>query len=88
MKYFDWSEEKNTWLIKNRNISFELIVVIVQNEEYLDIVMNHPPYEHQRVYIVAIDECVYRVPFVENDTKIFLETAYPSREETKKYLSK
>jgi len=88
MKYFDWNEEKNTWLIKNRNISFELIVEIVQNEEYLDIVMNHPSYEHQRVYIVAIDEYVYRVPFVENDTKIFLKTAYPSREETKKYLSK
>lgn len=25
MKYFDWSEEKNQWLVINRSISFEFI---------------------------------------------------------------
>ncbi len=88
MKHFDWNETKNVWLIENRGISFELLVEIIQSEAYLDIVENHPPYEHQRVFIVAIDEYVYRVPFVEDDEKVFLKTAYPSRKETKKYLNK
>ena len=86
MKYFDWNEEKNLWLIENRNISFELIVELIQSEKCLDVVENHPPYEHQRVFIIAIDEYVYRVPFVEDEKKVFLKTAYPSKEETKKYL--
>jgi uncharacterized DUF497 family protein len=88
MKYFDWDETKNNWLIKNRGVSFELLVEIIQSEECLDIVQNHPPYEHQQVFIVTIDEYVYRVPFVEDDEKVFLKTAYPSRKETKKYLNK
>ncbi len=88
MKYFDWDEKKNLWLIENRGISFELVVEIIQSKEYLDIVQNHTPYEHQQVFIVAVDEYVYRVPFVEDDEKVFLKTAYPSRKETKKYLNK
>jgi len=87
MKYFDWSEEKNEWLIANRGISFELCVECIIGERLLDVIENHLPYKHQKVFIIIIDDYVYEVPFVEDNTKFFLKTAYPSHEATKKYLS-
>ncbi len=86
MKYFDWNEEKNQWLIENRDISFNLCVTYIEQGDYLDIVDNHPPYEHQKIFIINIDGYIYEVPFVEDDEKFFLKTVYPSRVATKKYL--
>lgn len=88
MKYFDWDEEKNQWLIDNRGISFELCVESIISEGLLAIIDNHSPYEHQKVFIVVIDDYAYEVPFVEDSEKIFLKTAYPSHEATKKFLLK
>ena len=86
MKYFDWDSEKNQWLIENRGISFDYCLICITDGHLLDIVDNHPPYEHQKVFIVEIDGYVYEVRFVEDDEKIFLKTAHPSHEYTKKYL--
>lgn len=86
VKYFDWDEEKNRWLISRRNISFELIKDLIEAGCLLDVVDNHPPYEHQRVFMVQYIDYVYEVPFVEDEEKIFLKTAYPSRKSTLKYL--
>lgn len=83
MKYFDWSEEKNEWLVSNRGISFELIKECIEKGLVVANVDNHPPYEHQRVYMVLIEDYIYEVPYVEDDKKIFLKTAYPSHESTK-----
>jgi hypothetical protein len=33
-----------------------------------------------------IDDYVFEVPYVEDNEKIFLKTAYPSHEATKRYL--
>ena len=87
MKYFDWDEDKNKWLIANRGISFEMIIEYVTNEEVVIILNNHPPYEHQRVYMINIDNYMYEIPIVEDDQKIFLNTIYPSSKATKKYLN-
>ena len=86
MKYIDWDEEKNQWLIAHRAISFDMCLIYIEQGIYLDIVRNHPPYEHQKVFIIEIDGYVFEVPFVEDDKKIFLKTMYPSRVATKKYL--
>jgi uncharacterized DUF497 family protein len=83
MKYFDWSEEKNEWLIANRGISFEFIKECIEKGLVVADRPNHPPYEHQRVYMILIEEYIYEVPYVEDDQKIFLKTAYPSHESTK-----
>jgi len=88
MRYFDWSEEKNEWLIANRGISFELCIECIVGDQLLDVVENHPPYEHQKIFIIEIDGYAYEVPFVEDDIKFFLKTAHASHEATKKYLSK
>ena len=86
MKYFDWDREKNEWLMHERGISFELCVVQITGGGLLDVVPNHTPYEHQKVYIIEIEGYCYRIPFVEKGEEIFLKTAYPSHEATKKYL--
>jgi hypothetical protein len=38
------------------------------------------------MYIVAIDDYVYLVPYVEFKDDIFLKTIIPSRKATKQYL--
>ena len=37
-------------------------------------------------FVVAIDEYVYLVPYVENDEEIFLKTIVPSRKATKQHI--
>lgn len=53
----------------------------------LDLMSNKSPYTHQKKLIIEIDGYAYVVPFVEDDKKIFFKTMYPSRKDTKKYLS-
>ncbi|MBY0309631.1 BrnT family toxin [Patescibacteria group bacterium] len=86
MKYFDWDDEKNDWLIANRGISFETIKECLETGGLLAIEENHPPYQHQKILIVQIDDYVYEVPYVRDEEKVFFKTIYPSRRATKKYL--
>ncbi|MFA4924587.1 MAG: hypothetical protein WC557_10385 [Ignavibacteriaceae bacterium] len=88
MKCFEWNEEKNEKLKKERNISFEIIVSQIEMGYLLDVV-EHPnkkKYEHQSIYVVEYEKYAYLVPFVEDDEKVFLKTIIPSRKTTKKYL--
>jgi uncharacterized DUF497 family protein len=88
MKYFDWDNDKNEWLMRQRGISFELIQECIEKGRVLADIQNHQPYTHQRVFIVEIDGYCFEVPYVEDDEKIFLKTAHASHEATKKYLKK
>lgn len=88
MKYFDWDEEKNKILIKERGISFEEIKVAVEEGGELDT-YDHPNqkrYPGQKIMVVEIDNYAYSVPYVRDGDKIFLKTVIPSRKATKKYL--
>jgi uncharacterized DUF497 family protein len=87
-KYFNWNDEKNSLLVKERGISFEEVVFCIQNGRILDVV-DHPnreKYPNQRIYIVLINDYVYLVPYVENEDEIFLKTIIPSRKAKKEYL--
>lgn len=86
MKYFDWDDEKNRWLMRERHISFNFIKECIENGQVVGDVANHPPYQHQRVFLILIEDYVFEVPYVEDDEKIFLKTAYASHEATKRYL--
>lgn len=90
MKYFDWNPVKNKQLLEQREISFEEIVDILNENGALAVLSHHnqKKYPHQRMYIVSIDNYAYLVPFVEDDVKIFLKTIIPSRQATKKYIIK
>jgi len=88
MNYYAWNSDKNEELIKERGISFERVIQHIENEKILDVI-NHPntsKYPNQYMFILEIDNYAYLVPFVENDSEIFLKTIIPSRKATKKYL--
>ena len=89
---YDWNEEKNRKLKERRGISFEEIVLCIQ-EGRLVTVLEHPNkdrYPAQRLYLIEYKQQMYVVPFVVNAEEgvIFLKTVYPSRHYTKKYLGR
>ena len=90
--YFEWNEEKNAWLRKNRGITFESVQTAIQEGRLLDV-HNHPnkaKYPHQRRLVVQIDSYVYLVPCVPKDDADdvwFLKTIIPSRKATKQYIT-
>ena len=88
MKYFDWDDEKNERLKKERDISFEEVIIEIFEGNILADV-KHPNkvrYPNQRMFIVGIDNYAYLVSYVEDKEKVFLKTVMPSRKATKKYL--
>jgi uncharacterized DUF497 family protein len=88
MKVFNWNSEKNRQLIEERGRSFEEAVFHIENGDLLDDIC-HPnavEYTHQKIFIVAIDQYAYLVPYVETEDEVFLKTVIPSRKFTKLYL--
>jgi len=86
---FNWSNEKNIELKKTRNISFEDIVISIENGDVLDILENSSPkYKNQIIIIVNFKDYVYAVPAVKSKGEYFMKTIFPSRKLTKKYLKK
>jgi uncharacterized DUF497 family protein len=88
MKVYTWNLEKNELLKKDRNISFEEIVLNIQLGNEVDI-YDHPnikSYPDQKISVVLIEGYAYLVPFVENKEEIFLKTIIPSRKATKQYV--
>ena len=47
---------------------------------------NQERYPEQQIHVIAIEEYVYLVPFVESNEEVFLKTIIPSRKATKSYL--
>jgi len=90
MKYFDWDNKKNEKLKIEREISFEDILIAIEEGEILDIIKhrNQKKYPNQKIFIININNYAYLVPFVEDKCKIFLKTIIPSRKATKKYILK
>lgn len=88
MKYFDWNNDKNDLLKKERNISFDEVVYWITNGGLSEVIKNpnNRKYSKQFVFILVIDDYVYYVPFVEDEEKYFLKIICPSRKATKKYL--
>lgn len=90
MEFVDWSKEKSKQLKVKRGVSFEDIIVAIQEGGLLDVI-DHPNqkrYAHQRIFIVNLHDYVYSVPFVEKGGRVFLKTIYPSRKYTKQYIEK
>lgn len=88
-KIIRYSLEKNEILKKERNISFEDVILSIVNGYLLDDI-EHPnkeKYQNQNIFIilVQIKNYVYLVPYVEEEDYIFLKTIIPSRQMNKKY---
>ncbi|WP_421716251.1 toxin [Arcobacter arenosus] len=88
-KTIRYSFEKNEILKKDRDISFEDVILSIENGNLLDDI-EHPnkeKYPNQNIFIilVKIKDYVYLVPYVEDEDSIFLKTIIPSRQMNKKY---
>jgi hypothetical protein len=80
MKRIEWNKDKNQQLQIERNLSFEAIVVAIEQGRLVDIVPNPSGHHtHQNVLVVEIDNYLVLVPFVEDEEKIFFKTAFRSR---------
>lgn len=89
--HYEFSADKNQQLIKERHISFEDVIVALDNDKLLDTIDHHnkTKYPSQEIYIIDINGYVYLVPFVRKDKQtVFLKTIIPSRKLTKKHLGK
>ena len=88
MKVFRWDNEKNEWLKKNRGVSFEQVVILMEREDVLETI-EHPnqnKYLGQKIATVRIDNYAYLVPYIQESDEIFLKTIIPSRKATNKYV--
>jgi len=85
---YNWNKLKNLLLKETRGISFEQVVMHIEQGDLVDIIQhpNSEKYSNQKILIVNINNYICLVPFVENDNKRFLKTIIPSRKYTKKYL--
>ena len=88
MKPFRWSSEKNRQLKIERGVSFEQMVVAMDDGGLLDI-LEHPnaaKYPKQKVLVVGSDGYACLVPCVQASDHVFLKTVIPSRKATRDYL--
>ena len=88
MKAFLWDNEKNERLKKNRGVSFEQVIILMEREDVLETI-EHPnqnKYPGQKIATVRIDDYAYIVPYVQENETIFLKTIIPSRKATNKYV--
>ena len=91
-KTIRYSLEKNETLKASRDISFEDVILALEEGYLLDDI-EHPnkeKYPNQNIFIIliVIKDYVYLVPYVEDETSIFLKTIIPSRKMNKKYNKK
>ncbi len=88
MKPIAWNHKKNKLLKAQRYVSFEDVVFHILAGDILETI-DHPNqqrYPGQQVHVIAIEDYVYLVPFVESEDEVFLKTIIPSRKATKKYI--
>jgi hypothetical protein len=84
MKRIEWDNNKNNQLQVERKISFEAIVIAIEQGKLIDIIPNpSQQHIHQNVIVIDIDDYLVLVPFVEDEEKIFLKTAFRSRKVTR-----
>ena len=88
MKPFRWNTAKNESLKLERDISFEEIVLAIEEGGLRDVLVhpNQRRYPGQVVLVVACRDYIFLVPSVEESTHYFLKTIIPSRKATRDYL--
>jgi predicted DNA binding CopG/RHH family protein len=84
VKYFTWEDAKNKRLKAERGVDFEEIAFHIKRCNVLDTIerTNEGPHGHQRAFVLPRRDYVYLVPFVEDETSVFLETIVPRRRPT------
>jgi len=88
VKPFRWDPEKNERLKAARGISYEEIVLAIEEGGLIDVLIhpNQKRYAGQVVLVVGYRQYVYLVPSVEEDEYYLFETIIPSRKATRDYM--
>jgi hypothetical protein len=88
VKPFRWDPDKNERLKAGRGISYEEIVLTIEEGGLKDILVhpNQRRYPGQIVLVVGHRGYVYLVPSVEEEQYYFLKTIIPSRKATRDYM--
>ena len=91
-KTIRYSLEKNEILKEQRGVSFEDVILSIEDGNLLDD-LEHPnkekyPNQNMFIILIKIKDYVHIVPYVEDDNSIFLKTIIPSRKMNKKYNKK
>jgi uncharacterized DUF497 family protein len=82
---FVWDEQKNSWLKTERLVSFEQIADEILEGRYVDIVKRQSRPD-QRCFVLRLNDYTWLVPFVvDEQRRIVLKTAFPSRKYHKQY---
>ncbi|MFZ2967788.1 MAG: toxin [Sulfuricurvum sp.] len=81
--------EKNEKLKNERRVSFEQVLLAIEEGDLLDD-LRHPnsqKYPCQDIFIILIriKNYIYIVPYIETEDEIFLKTIIPSRKLNKVY---
>jgi len=88
-KQIHFSPEKNALLKAERGVGFEDVLLAIEMGHVLDDLAHPNPekYPNQSVFIIliTIKNYVYIVPYVEDESSIFLKTIIPSRKMNKRY---
>lgn len=79
--------DKNAWLIRERGISFEQIIALIESGKLVRVLEHHDPkkYPDQLLYEVDVDGYIHVVPVIRQGRSLFLKTIYPSRKATRKH---
>ena len=90
MKPFRWDPDKNERLKAGRGVSFEEIVLAIDEDGLKDVLVhpNRRRYPGQVVLVVAYRGYIFLVPSVEESTHYFPKTVIPSRKATRDYLNR
>jgi len=88
-KQIRFSAEKNALLKAERGIGFEGVILAIEMGQVLDDLIhpNKEKYPNQSIFVIliTIKDYVYLVPYVEDETTLFLKTIIPSRKMNKRY---
>ena len=81
MKCFTWDEAKNRRLKSERGVGFEDIVLYIERCTGLETIERSKQGRQysQRAFVVSRHHVVYLVPFVDDDTSLFLQTIIPKQ---------
>ena len=86
-KTFAWDPDKNAWLKDTRGFGFEAVIEAIENGRLLDdLEHTSDQYAHQRLFVIELDGYAVAVPYLEDEEKIFLKTAFRDRKLNRVYL--
>ena len=64
-KIIKWNDDKNKWLQKNRNITFEEVLLALSNKQNILAYKKHynqNDYSNQKILIINISNYAYLIP--------------------------